>query len=170
MRNHKIKNGTKLPVLGWVALITLFIGLNYWLNQSVSAYPTGFGILNIIAKTGVIIMVTLTQMTAYDEIENNVVHMSLFVASSITMVLFLIFGAHNIFHMNEGVLLTIYQFVSIITLIFSVGLTGIITVCLLFMIPQSLIENSDIIVNDLKHNKFGKLFFKQSKSDKKVKM
>ena len=165
-----MKNGTKLSVLGWVALIALFVGLNYWLNQPVSAYPTGFGILNIIAKTCVIIMVTVTQMSAFDKSDKDYIAMPLLVTSSITMVMFLIFGAHNIFHMNGGTLLAVYQFVSVITLIFSIGLTAIITVCLLFMIPQSLIENFDIIVNDLKYNKFGKLFFKQSKPNKKVKM
>lgn len=132
----------KLSVLASIIVIALFVGLNWWLNQHVSAYPTGFDILNILAKTCTVIMVTVIQIKAFIKAsENNKsINELLFVISSITMVVFLIFGAHDIFNMSGGVLLFLYQFASTITLIFSVGLTSIVTVCLVFMIPQTIVE------------------------------
>ena len=132
----------KLSVLASIIVIALFVGLNWWLNQSVSAHPTGFGILNILAKTCAVIMTTVIQIKAFSKAsENNKpINELLFVISSITMVVFLIFGAHNIFNMSGGLLLFLYQFASVFALIFSVGLTSIVTVCLVFMIPQTIIE------------------------------
>ena len=59
-----MENENKLSVFGWLIILAIFAGIFYWFSLSASAEPTPINVLNILAKSLVLIVLLIIQLIA----------------------------------------------------------------------------------------------------------